>query len=1109
MVSTHKTKAQLLEELAELRAKVDAGEKSRAPWNLKEEYFWLMADRAPMGISIVHKGILVYTNSACQEMLGYDDISEILGKPLTTFIAPQYHQEMGNRIERRVQGENVSTSYEAAGLRRDGSEFPFHADLNLIQTPDGPMIVAFFTDISERKKAEAELRQRNAELTTLNQIGQALNQYLEPSKILSLVFDMIGQVLDNKNLFIALYDEATREISFPIYTVNGQIKEVPSRSFSNGLTEYILRTKSPLLSHDVMLTQHELGISAIGIPAQCFLGVPMLAGDKAIGILAVQDYENTDTYQQNHLELLMTVAAQAAGALENARFYQQAQQEIAERKRTEDLLQRRATQLMIVNNIGEQIAAMLELDGILERAVSLIHENFGYHHVAIFITNHEQGKAIMKTMASSYANLFPLGHALALGQGMVGWVAQQGRHLLANDIRSEPHYVDLSEGMIPTRSELSVPIRIGSEITGVLDVQSPRIDAFDGNDIIVIETLAGQIATAIENARLYGAAQQELMERTRTEASLRREHSLLEHIAQASPVLIVMLNREGRIIYANQQAEKMLASNREEINRLFYNTREWNITDEGGEAIPDRDTTFQKVMATGQPVYNEQRRAVVGGQTLHVSINAAPFYDTAGEIEGAIAIISDITSMVQAEKAQEQYVKRLETLHEIDQSILIAETSQAVAESALTHLTELIPFQRASVAIFNFEQNEVDVLASFVTGQTNVRKGLKVPIQDYGIDEALTKGQIAIINDVDKKADISKLQQILRSEGIRSILSVPLMSQGSLIGALNLGAPEPSVCDDQCVEIAHEVAAELAIAVQHARLRERDQRHAEELEQRVADRTAELRSAYEEMQILSRVKDEFVSNVSHELRTPISSIKTYLHLFNKRPDKREKYTETLKREMNRLEHLIESLLTLSRFDQDRVEGAFTPVDLNALVEEYVGDRMPLAEEKELSLSADLVTEMPTVAGDRQMLGEVLGILMTNALSYTPSGGHVAVGTKTRQTEDGWWACVSVCDNGWGISPEECTHLFERFYRGNAANEMRISGTGLGLSIAHEIIALHHGHIEVSSDGILGHNTEFSVWLPVREQTTQSQWRKTARHEPQAVVKSETNDSIMA
>lgn len=181
--------------------------------------------------------------------------------------------------------------------------------------------------------------------------------------------------------------------------------------------------------------------------------------------------------------------------------------DITGRKQMESASERRAAQLALINDIGRQIAAVLELDRLLERAASLIREQFGYHHVALFIRDPQHDDLVMQARAGDFVHLFPAHHRLKMGQGLVGWVGRHGETVLANDVDQEPRYINLRPDLIPTRSELSVPIRVGREVVGVLDVQSPHRQAFDENDVLVMETLAAQIAVAIQNARLFAEAQ--------------------------------------------------------------------------------------------------------------------------------------------------------------------------------------------------------------------------------------------------------------------------------------------------------------------------------------------------------------------------------------------------------------------------------------------------------------------------------------------------------------------------------------------------------------------------------------------------------------------------
>jgi PAS domain S-box-containing protein len=203
-------------------------------------------------------------------------------------------------------------------------------------------------------------------------------------------------------------------------------------------------------------------------------------------------------------------------------------EDITDIKRAEEMLWQRTAQLSLLNVIGNKIAAVLDLDNLLDKATQLVQESFGYHHAAIFTMNHDHDELVMRTKAGSFAHLYPPDHRLKLGQGMVGWAGLHGETLLANDVEAEPRHVNLYPDILPNGSELSVPLRVAGEIVGVLDVQSPQRNAFDDNDVIVIETLADQIAIAIENARLYEELQQELTDRQRAEKRLEHYATELE-----------------------------------------------------------------------------------------------------------------------------------------------------------------------------------------------------------------------------------------------------------------------------------------------------------------------------------------------------------------------------------------------------------------------------------------------------------------------------------------------------------------------------------------------------------------------------------------------------
>lgn len=233
----------------------------------------------------------------------------------------------------------------------------------------------------------------------------------------------------------------------------------------------------------------------------------------------------------------------------------------------------------------------------------------------------------------------------------------------------------------------------------------------------------------------------------------------------------------------------------------------------------------------------------------------------------------------------------------------------------------------------------------------------------------------------------------------------------------------------------------------------------------------------EELKELVQLKDQFVSNISHELRTPIANLRLHEYLLSKQPENLAQHLAVLERETTRLNRLIEDLLVLSRLDQGRQDIIFEKVDLNQLVQQHLGDRQLLAQKSGITLKDELTPLIPPVEGSPDMLDQVLSIMLTNAINYTPSGGSVIVSTHPTELEGKQWIGFSITDTGYGIPPVEQHLLFTRFYRGSAAYQSAQTGTGLGLAIAKEIIDRHNGHITVKSDGIPGNGTTFGVWFP--------------------------------
>jgi len=225
-------------------------------------------------------------------------------------------------------------------------------------------------------------------------------------------------------------------------------------------------------------------------------------------------------------------------------------------------------------------------------------------------------------------------------------------------------------------------------------------------------------------------------------------------------------------------------------------------------------------------------------------------------------------------------------------------------------------------------------------------------------------------------------------------------------------------------------------------------------------------------------QQEFVADASHELRTPLTVLKSATDLLHRRLGKRPSndmdLLDDVRAEISRMEHLTQDLLTLARSDRGELQLMTAPVDLASLASEVVRRVEPLAASRGQILEFRSEVSDSRVDADPDRLQQVLLILLDNALKYTPEGGLVSVLVR----RDAKTATVEVSDTGRGIAAEHLPHLFDRFYRADAARSRAAGGTGLGLAIAKLIVDAHRAQLSISSS--VGVGTVACVRLPVAD-----------------------------
>jgi signal transduction histidine kinase len=369
----------------------------------------------------------------------------------------------------------------------------------------------------------------------------------------------------------------------------------------------------------------------------------------------------------------------------------------------------------------------------------------------------------------------------------------------------------------------------------------------------------------------------------------------------------------------------------------------------------------------------------------------------------------------------------------MDQAILAARSPAEIGRAALARMRRLVPCQRCSVVLFDFPREQAQIVAGYAAGSPVAPA--TVPMDQLSPAEVLRRGVIRSIDDLAEVESPTGLLRQLRDEGMRSVLTVPLLTDSETIGEINLASNTPRGFSAEHRESATEIAAPVAIALLQARLREELGRQAGELERRLADRSAALRAATAEMETM-------LYAVSHDLRDPLRHICGFSQLLLDDAGAAldpavQHYAGRIRDGADRMSGLIDDLVRLARLSRQDVLRR--PVDLTTLAEDVVSRLQPDADGREVDWR---VQELPTVDTDPALVRTALESLLANALKFTRPRDHAVI--TVRPIEHEGQAGLAVQDNGVGFKMAYAGKLFGMFQRLHRPDEFQGNGAGLAL-----------------------------------------------------------------
>lgn len=572
------------------------------------------------------------------------------------------------------------------------------------------------------------------------------------------------------------------------------------------------------------------------------------------------------------------------------------------------------------------------------------------------------------------------------------------------------------------------------------------------------------VLTALWNeaGQLRGFAKvtRDITERKETQEAIQDSESRLSGIIASAMDAIISINEEQKIILFNQAAEQIFGYSAKE---MMGKSLETLLPECLRDAHKNHIRNFGSTGVTRRSMHSLGQLVGLRVTGEEFPIEATISQLTLNDQKIYTVIVRDITERVLAEDALKNFADRLQILHQIDMAILSAQSVETVAHSIVHFLRKAMPADRAAISIYSEKHNTFHMIAIDTSFENDISEG-----KIYRYEDFLPLGEINepvyYVPDYKLHPDNPPVIQELKALGIRSTILLPLKTDGQILGTVSISSVKPDNFTEEHRSIAREVSAQLSIAFHQASLNEQIRRHAQELEQRVTERTIQLTAVNKEL-------ETFSYSVSHDLRAPLRVVDGYSHALledyrDKLDEEGQYFLERIRASTERMGELIDDMLNLSKVTRQELEAS--RLNLSQIGQEVVTELRQRSPEREVEFV--IQPEVYAVA-DRRLIKIVLENLLGNAWKFTgqKDQARIEFGIDTSNSK----VCYFVRDNGAGFDMQYANRLFGTFQR--LHTETEFEGTGVGLATVQRIINRHGGNIW--AEGKVGEGATFYFTLP--------------------------------
>jgi PAS domain S-box-containing protein len=589
------------------------------------------------------------------------------------------------------------------------------------------------------------------------------------------------------------------------------------------------------------------------------------------------------------------------------------------------------------------------------------------------------------------------------------------------------------------------------------------------------------------------------------------DRSMLERSLELTSQELLQANSEMRAVFErliNSSVDGILAFDRDcrytvwnpGMERIFGIGPLHALGKFARDVLPDLEAAgeqqFYLEALAGRSVVARDRPYHVQGTDLRVFYEGyySPLLNESGKIMGGLAIIRDITERKRVEEQLQHQLRETLLLNRVIAAVTSALEPITVLQTICEELARAMDLPQAAVALLDDERAHLTVVAEYFKAGRPPALGAVIPVAGNQATQYVLQNRVPLVlNNAQTDPRQAVIHDLERQRGTVSLLIVPLVSRGQVVGTLGLDATERREFSTEEIALAQNVAAAAGQALENARLYTAAQQ--ELAERKRAE--AELQKAKEAAEAANQAKSTFLANMSHELRTPLTAIIGYSELLQHQV--RNLDHPTLFADLTKIQAagkqllaLIDDILDLSKIESGKMDLYLETFDIANLIDDVVVTIRPLAVKNDNFLQVRCADNLGVMHADQTKVRQVLLNLLSNACKFTQNGTiTLSVRSELRalsselsrsgeptqnsifNTQN--FIIFEVTDTGIGISAEQMGCIFQSFTQGDASRTRKYGGSGLGLAISWHFCQLMGGDIAVTS--VVGQGATFTCHLP--------------------------------